>query len=59
MLRKAQGKAPENAEINYHLGMALAQAGRREEARVYLKKSVAGVGDFPGREEAARTLEKI
>jgi tetratricopeptide (TPR) repeat protein len=59
MLQRAQGKAPENAEINYHLGMALAKAGRPEEARAHLKKSVAGVGDIPGKEEAARTLAGI
>jgi len=59
MLQRAQGKAPESAEINYHLGMALVKAGRREEARAHLKKSVAGVGDFPGREEAVRTLAGI
>jgi len=59
LLQRAQGKVPESAEINYHLGMALFKAGRREEAKVYLKKSIAGVGDFPGREEAARTLAGI
>ena len=59
MLQRAQGKVPENAEINYHLGMALVKAGRREEAKAHLKISVAGVGDFPGREEAARTLAGI
>jgi tetratricopeptide (TPR) repeat protein len=59
MLQRAQGKVPENAEINYHLGMALFKAGRREEAKMHLKKSIAGASDFPGREEAARTLAGI
>jgi tetratricopeptide (TPR) repeat protein len=59
MLQRAQGKVPESAEIIYHLGMVLFKAGRREEAKMYLKKSVAGSGDFPGREEAARTLAGI
>jgi tetratricopeptide (TPR) repeat protein len=59
MLQRAQGKLPENAEINYHLGMVLFKAGRREEAKMHLKKSISGEGDFPGREEAARTLAGI
>jgi tetratricopeptide (TPR) repeat protein len=41
MLQRAQGKAPENAEINYHLGMALVKAGRREEARAPENRSRA------------------
>jgi tetratricopeptide (TPR) repeat protein len=55
-LRIAQGKLPENPEVNYHLGMALARDGKREEAKRHLQKSVASQGEFPGKEEAAKTL---
>ena len=58
-LQTAQKKLPENPEVNYHLGMALAQDGKKEDAKGYLQKSLAGKGEFTGKEEAAKTLAGI
>ena len=58
-LQTAQSKLPGNPEVNYHLGMALVRDGKKQEAKGYLQKSLAGQGEFPGREEAAKTLAGI
>jgi hypothetical protein len=39
--------------------MALSKSGQTEQARVALKKSLAGTGGFPGREEAEKTLATL
>jgi hypothetical protein len=39
--------------------MALYRAGRTQEAKEMLTRSLAGKGEFSGRQEAARTLAKI
>jgi tetratricopeptide (TPR) repeat protein len=59
LLRKAQGKLPEHPEVNYHLGMALVKAGKKEQGKEHLKTSVAAKGEFPWKAEAARTLAGI
>ena len=59
LLTKAQGKLSGNPEVAYHLGMALVKAGKKEQAKAYLKTSVAAKGDFPWKAEAARTLAGI
>jgi len=59
LLAKAQGKLAGNPEVNYHLGMALVKAGKREQGKEHLKTSVAAKGDFPWKAEAARTLAGI
>ena len=59
LLKKAQNKAPESPLLNYHLGMAHSRSGQTEQARVALKKSLAGKGGFPGRDEAEKTLSTL
>jgi tetratricopeptide (TPR) repeat protein len=59
VLKPVQAKAPEAAVINYHLGMALYKAGKPQEAKELLKKSISRKDAFSGREEAERTLAKI
>jgi tetratricopeptide (TPR) repeat protein len=59
LLQRVQAKAPDSPIANYHLGMALAGAGKREQAREMLRKSLAAKVDFPGREDARKALEKL
>jgi tetratricopeptide (TPR) repeat protein len=59
LLAKAQEKLAGHPEVNYHLGMALVKAGKKEQAKAYLQKSVAAKGDFPWMAEASRTLAGI
>jgi tetratricopeptide (TPR) repeat protein len=59
LLRQVQSKRPDAPESNFHLGMALYQAGKLPEAKEKLSKSLAAKENFPGRDEATRTLAKI
>ena len=59
LLTKAQGKLAGHPEVDYHLGMALVKAGKKEQGKEHLKTSVAAKGDFPWKAEAARTLAGI
>ena len=59
LLAKAQGKLAGNPEVNYHLGMALVKAGKKEQGKEHLKTSVAAKGEYPWKAEAARTLAGI
>ena len=59
LLRQVQSKKPEVPEVNFHLGMALFQAGKLQEAKQMLNKALSGTGAFAGRDEATRTLAKI
>jgi tetratricopeptide (TPR) repeat protein len=59
LLAKAQGKLTGHPEINYHLGMALVKAGKKEQGRKHLEISVAPKGEYPWKAEAARNLAGI
>ena len=59
LLGRARQKAPEAPAVSYHLGVALLQAGKREEAKACLGKAVSGSGDFGGRDEAVRLLRRL
>jgi putative PEP-CTERM system TPR-repeat lipoprotein len=59
LLREAVEKLPANAEVQYHLGMALAKLGRNEEARAALAKSLELSASHPGAAEAKATLEAL
>jgi len=59
LLAKAQGKLTGHPEVNYHLGMALVKAGKKEQGKEHLKTSVAAKGEYPWKAEAARTLAGI
>jgi uncharacterized protein HemY len=50
---------PDNAEINYHLGMAYYKNNQADAAREYLEKALDIAPDFKGAEEARLVLEEI
>ena len=58
LLEKAQVKLAGHQMVNYHLGMACFQVGKKDLARSCLNKALAG-GDFPGRQEAGATLKRL
>ncbi|HEX8042539.1 tetratricopeptide repeat protein [Candidatus Deferrimicrobium sp.] len=59
LLAKAQGKMAGHPEINYHLGMALVKAGKKEQGKKHLGIAVAPKGEYPWKAEATRTLAGI
>ena len=58
-LREARLRAPRNPEIRYHLAVALAQAGRQEEALAELSSLLQEKISFDGVKEARALLEKL
>jgi putative PEP-CTERM system TPR-repeat lipoprotein len=59
LLRDARLRAPEQPEIRYHLGLALARAGRNGEARTELQAATQAGRTFEGLDEAKRTLATL
>jgi Flp pilus assembly protein TadD len=59
VLRQAVERAPQVAEIRYHLGAALARSGDMARARQELEKAIAGAGDAPWKPEAKRLLDLL
>lgn len=59
LLKESAGKLGDNAEVQYHLGMAAFKAGDRETARSALRVAVASPTKFTGREEAQRVLGEL
>ena len=51
-------KLPENATVNYHLGLALYATGDVEKAKVSLEKALAISSDFKGADEARSILAR-
>lgn len=51
-LREAKLRQPDNLEIRYHLGWALAKAGKKAEARQELEAALASGQPFPGLDDA-------
>ena len=58
LLEVAGGKLSGNQTVNYHLGMASIQAGKKDQARNRLKKALAG-GDFPEKKQAMAALQRL
>src|SRR5437764_14344065 len=56
LLAQSAAKAPDNGEIQFHLGMANYMMGRLDESRAALQKAVAVSDDFPGKDEAKSRL---
>jgi len=52
-------KALQAPETSYHLGMIFHALGEVEQAKKYLKSAVEAAEDFPGKEEAERTLSRL
>ncbi len=58
-LTKAVDSRPENADINFHLGMAYYKSGNTQDARRYLEKAVASGGNADVVAEAKATLNSL
>jgi tetratricopeptide (TPR) repeat protein len=52
-------KMPENAIVNYHLGMAFYEKGNRESAKLQLEKALSLNQNFDGSEEAKKVLSGL
>jgi tetratricopeptide (TPR) repeat protein len=59
LLKDAVAKSPAIAVLNYHLGIAFFQSGKRAEARTYLSKALKSSDPFEGRREAEQVLAQI
>ncbi len=59
LLKDAAAKAPEIPVLNYHLGIAFFQSGKRAEARIYLSKALKSADSFDGRREAEQVLAQL
>jgi len=59
LMKDAAAKSPEVPTLNYHLGMALYQSGKRAEARAYLSKALKSAESFQGRQEAEQILSQV
>ncbi len=58
-LRDASARSPKQAEIRYHLAVALEDLGRRDEARAELEKAFTLKERFPGSEDARKRLTDL
>lgn len=58
-LRDARLRDPNNGEVRYHLAVALALAGRRDEARRELEQAFKGGASFDGIGEARKLLAEL
>jgi tetratricopeptide (TPR) repeat protein len=58
LMKNAVSKSPELPTLNYHLGMAFYQSGKRAEARAYLSKALKSAEAFQGRQEAEQILSQ-
>jgi cellulose synthase operon protein C len=59
LMKDAVAKSPDLPTLNYHLGMAFYQSGKRAEARAYLSKALKSVETFQGRQEAEQILSQV
>ena len=56
VLQESAGKAIDNPEIQFHLGMAAYMMGQTDLARVALRKAATATKDFADKEESKRRL---
>ena len=59
LLRDSAAKLPDQAEAQFHLGMAHYMLGEEEQARVALQNAVNATGDFPEKSEARQRLQVL
>ena len=59
LMKDAVAKSPELPTLNYHLGMAFYQSGKRAEARAHLSKALKSAEAFQGRQEAEQILSQV
>ncbi|WP_207479396.1 XrtA/PEP-CTERM system TPR-repeat protein PrsT [Arenibaculum pallidiluteum] len=58
-LRKAAAAAPDRADIQYHLAVALKLSGKPQEARSLLEKVMATGRSFPSKQDAEALLAQL
>jgi tetratricopeptide (TPR) repeat protein len=56
ILQESAEKAPDNPEIQFHLGMTAYMMGQTDLAKVALKKAASATKDFPGKDESKGRL---
>jgi tetratricopeptide (TPR) repeat protein len=59
LLEDSAGKMPNEAEVQYHVGMARYMMGDEDPARQALQTAAASTADFPGKAEASRRLATL
>ena len=59
LLKEATDKLPDNPVISYHYGMALHKSGDKTGAKNALEKALRHNSDFPGSDEAKRTIAEL
>src|SRR4029077_9634170 len=59
LLGESVAKSPDNAEIQFHFGMAELMMGRTDAARAALEKAVGSASDFEAKEEARSRLASL
>ncbi|MGH8211334.1 MAG: tetratricopeptide repeat protein, partial [Steroidobacteraceae bacterium] len=59
LLQRAARSVPADPELQYHFAYALAQTGRRAEAREILSRLLASARDFATRRDAERLLAQL
>ena len=56
---KARAASPADPTMSYHMGMALLSAGKKQEAKQFLSKALAGGEDFTGAREAREMMKGL
>ncbi len=56
LLQESAGKLGDNAEVQFHLGMANYMMGQIEPAKKALERAAASATDFPGKDDCKRRL---
>lgn len=59
LMKYAVAKSPNISVLNYHLGIAFFQSGKRAEAKNYLTKALKSTDAFEGRQEAEQVLAQL
>jgi cellulose synthase operon protein C len=59
LLAQAAAGLPDQAEVRYHWGVALADSGDRSKALEVLGSALAGGAEFPGRDDAAKRVAAL
>lgn len=58
-LKRALKFSPNNAELNYQLGLALMDSGSLAEAEIFLAKAAGNEDDFKGKQDAFSRLKQL
>ncbi|HEX5529442.1 MAG TPA: tetratricopeptide repeat protein, partial [Methylomirabilota bacterium] len=59
LLRESAAKLGDNPQVQYHLGMVYAQLGDQANARKALNAAIGSPANFPGKDEARKTLADL